>query len=252
MATIAVSGKGGSGKTTIAALIIKIIAGRTGKAVLGVDADPNACLGLTLGVEPGRTVADLREQAASKTPGNPGMDRVRTFEYGIQQAITEAKGFDLVTMGHPEGPGCYCAANNILRTFLDKLGSQYEHVVMDNEAGMEHLSRRTTNKVDLLCIVAEPTAVGIITVKRIFDLTKSLPIIIGNIGVIWNKTDAGSDIDGINILGTVPFDEAISQAAMLGKTILDIDRSSPAIASLEKILDSQMCILNHDSSNQSD
>lgn len=252
MATIAVSGKGGSGKTTIAALIIRIIAERTGKAVLGVDADPNACLGLTLGVEPGRTIAELRDQAAQKTPGNPAMDRVRTFEYGIQQAITEAKGFDLVTMGHPEGPGCYCAANNILRTFLDKLGSQYEHIVMDNEAGMEHLSRRTTNKVDLLCIVAEPTAVGIITAKRILDLTKKLPIIVGSIGVIWNKTDAGSSIDGLNVLGIIPFDKAISEAAISGKTILDVDRNSPAIAAVEKILESQLCILNQDSRNQSD
>ena len=123
---------------------------------------------------------------------------------------------------------------------------------MDNEAGMEHLSRRTTNKVDLLCIVAEPTAVGIITVKRILDLTKKLPIIIGSIGVIWNKTDAVSNIDGLNVIGKIPFDKAISEAAMSGKTILDVDRNSPAIAAVEKILESQLCILNQNSRNQSD
>jgi CO dehydrogenase maturation factor len=251
MATIAVSGKGGSGKTTIAALIIKLLVERTGKAVLGVDGDPNACLGLTLGVEPERTIAELREQAAEKKPGNPSMDRVRTFEYGIQQAIKEAKGFDLITMGHPEGPGCYCAANNILRTFLDKLSSQYEHIVMDNEAGMEHLSRRTTNKVDLLCIIAEPTAVGKLTAKRIFDLTKRLPIIIGDLGVIWNKADAPCELDGLNVLGAIPLDQSITDAAIEGRTILDIDSQSPAVAAIEKMLENQLSSLKTHSATES-
>jgi len=147
--TIAISGKGGSGKTTLAAMIIRFLLAQTDrKTVLVVDADPNACLGLTLGVQPTGTIANIREMK----PSSAGMDRLRSFEYNMQQAITEADGFDLLTMGRPEGPGCYCAANNILRTFMDKLSSTYGYVVVDNEAGMEHLSRRTTNNVDLLCI----------------------------------------------------------------------------------------------------
>jgi len=155
--TIAISGKGGSGKTTLAAMIIRALLEHSDNgAVLAVDADPNSCLGLMLGVKPVCTVADIREDARAKPPSNAGMDRVRSVEYGIQQAITEAQGFDLLTMGRPEGPSCYCAVNNMLRKFLDELSSQYRFVVIDNEAGMEHLSRRTTNNVDLLCIVSEP------------------------------------------------------------------------------------------------
>ncbi len=98
------------------------------------------------------------------------MDRVRSFQYGIQQALTEANGFDLLTMGHPEGPSCYCAANNLLRQFMDELSETYSFVVLDNEAGMEHLSRRTTNNVDLLCIIADPNPIGEMTARRISGL----------------------------------------------------------------------------------
>ena len=113
--TIAISGKGGSGKTTLAAMIIKALLDQPGsKGILAVDADPNSCLSLALGVEAEGTIAALREQARNKEPDNTGMDRVRAFEYGLEQVITEAKGFDLLTMGHPEGPSCYCAANNLL------------------------------------------------------------------------------------------------------------------------------------------
>ncbi|UCE46526.1 MAG: AAA family ATPase, partial [Phycisphaerales bacterium] len=172
--TIAISGKGGTGKTTLAAMMVRELSRSTSEAVLAVDADPNSCLGLTMGVEVTRTIAELREDSRNKRGGGRGMDHVSSFEYGLQQAITEAKGFDLVTMGRPEGPDCYCAANNLLRRFLDKLSSQYRFVVVDNEAGMEHLSRRTTNNVDVLCIVAEFNPVGEVTARRIHDLAKTL------------------------------------------------------------------------------
>ncbi|MHC4659851.1 MAG: AAA family ATPase, partial [Planctomycetota bacterium] len=161
--TIAISGKGGSGKTTLAAMIIRALTGRSAKAVLAVDADPNSCLGLTMGTEANSTIAEIREKTRQKQPSDGGMDRVRSLEYGLQQAITEANGFDLLTMGRPEGPDCYCAVNNLLRSFLDKLSSAYSFVIIDNEAGMEHLSRRTTNNVDILCIAAEATPIGEIT-----------------------------------------------------------------------------------------
>ena len=172
--TIAVSGKGGSGKTTMAAMITRILATAGSGPVLAVDADPNSCLGLTLGLKSAGTIAQIREDVVQKPANNTGLDRVRTFEYGIQQAITEADGFDLLTMGRPEGPRCYCSANNILRQFLNKLSSQYAYVVVDNEAGMEHLSRRTTNDVDLLCIVAEQTPIGFVTAKK--PINKGRPL----------------------------------------------------------------------------
>jgi CO dehydrogenase maturation factor len=165
------------------------------------------------------------------------MDKVRSVEYGIQQAITEAKGFDLLTMGRPEGPDCYCAVNNMLRGFLDQLSSQYQFVVVDNEAGMEHLSRRTTNNVDLLCILAEPTCVGEVTAQRIFELAGQLPIAVKQIGVIWNRADDSKELNGIDILGHIPYDKAVSDASMQGKTVFDLKNDSPAFAAVCKMLE---------------
>ncbi len=200
-------------------------------SILAVDADPNSCLGLTLGVEPVSTVADIREDSRAKPPTNTGMDRVRSVEYGIQQAITESKGFDLLTMGRPEGPDCYCAVNNLLRKFLDKLSSQYRYVVIDNEAGMEHLSRRTTNNVDVLCIVAEPTPIGLVTAERISSLAGKLPISVGRIGVLWNKTaekmkyNTRNDVESF---GNIPYDKGLFEASMQGKTVFDLNKNNPA------------------------
>lgn len=238
--TIAISGKGGSGKTTLAAMIIRLLAGQSQGAILAVDADPNSCLGQALGVEPEDTIAEIREQTRQKQPGDEGTDRLRSLEYGLQQAITEASGFDLITMGRPEGPSCYCAVNNMLRTFLDKLSSQYQYVIIDNEAGMEHLSRRTTNNVDLLCIVAEPTAVGELTARRIFELAKKLPISVKEIGVIWNRADSSKNVDGIDTLGHIPNDESIFDASMQGKTIFYLDENSAALSAVRKILESKL------------
>jgi len=241
--TIAVSGKGGSGKTTFAAMIMRYLLQQVpGQAVLAVDADPNSCLGLALGVQPLGTVADIREDVRARPPSNAGPDRVRSVEYGIQQAITEAGGFDLLTMGRPEGPDCYCAVNNMLRRFLDQLSSQYKFVVIDNEAGMEHLSRRTTNNVDLLCIVTEPTSVGEITARRILELSKQLRIAVKNIGVVWNRTDSDKKLDGMEILGHIPYDEAVLEASMQGGTVFDLGEDNPAFAAASRIARQAMAL----------
>jgi CO dehydrogenase maturation factor len=235
--TIAISGKGGSGKTTLAAMIIRLLIQRQQKKVLAVDADPNSCLGLTMGIQQADTIAEIREQSASKSPPPSGMSRVQSFEYGIQQALSEAEGFDLLAMGRPEGPGCYCAANNLLRQFLNKLGSSYDFVVIDNEAGMEHLSRRTTNNVDFLCIVTEPTPLGTTTAKRIFDLAKELPISVKKIGIIWNRAETAKSLDGIETFGCVPFDKAVFDTSMQG-TIFDLKEDGPAFSAVQKMLES--------------
>ncbi|MHC4911773.1 MAG: ATP-binding protein [Planctomycetota bacterium] len=244
--TIAISGKGGSGKTTVAAMIIRTLLDRSGGAVLGVDADPNSCLGLTMGVQPVSTVAELREQARSKKPGSDtlgkGLDKVRSLEYGIQQALTEAEGFDLLTMGRPEGPDCYCAVNNFLRKFIDELSSAYGFMVVDNEAGMEHLSRRTTNNIDLLCIVTESSPVGVITAKRIFELAKRLPISVKEIGIVWNRSENVKQLEGIESLGYVPYDEAVFDASMQNKTIFDVEQDSPAFLAVRKILQQKLSL----------
>jgi len=241
--TIAVSGKGGSGKTTLAAMMIRLLHDQTKRVVLAVDADPNSCLCQNCGVEAVGTIAEVREKSAQGRPSNSGSDRVRSFEYGIQQAITEANGFDLLTMGRPEGPGCYCAANNLLRTFLDKLSSAYEFVVIDNEAGMEHLSRRSTNHVDLLCIITEPTPLGTMTAKRISGLAKQLPISVKNIGVICNranKVENNRKLENIEVFGYVPYDKVVFDASMQGKTVFDIELSSPAFLAVRGILEHKL------------
>lgn len=245
--TIAISGKGGSGKTTLAAMVIRALLDQLAKgAILAVDADPNACLALTLGVEPIRTIAEIREEARAKPASNTGVDRLRSLEYGIQAAITEAAGFDLLTMGRPEGPDCYCAANNMLRQFLDKLSSQYEFVIVDNEAGMEHLSRRTTNNVDVLCIVAEPTSLGTLTAQRIAELVQQLPIDVRQIGVIWNRCESDSAcesrLDAIETFGCVPIDPSVSDASAQGKTIFDLQEDRPAFSAVQKILKDKLIL----------
>ena len=233
--TIAISGKGGSGKTTLAAMIVRILTQCDRPAVLAVDADPNACLGITLGAESTETVAQIREKTVSQKPDS-GTDRVRSFQYGIQQIITEADGFDLLTIGQPEGPGCYCAANNLLRQFLDELRPSYQAVVMDNEAGMEHLSRRTAGSIDLLLIVAEPTAIGKVTAERILALSNTLPIAVKRVGIIWNKAQEGPQLGDAEILGSIPYDESVAQAATDGKTIFDLDQKSPAFSAMQIII----------------
>jgi len=238
--TIAVSGKGGSGKTTLSALMVRILREKAIGSILAVDADPNSCLGLTLGVEVTGTIAGIREQVRAKTPDNEGMDRPRMFEYGIQQVITEGQGFDLLTMGRPEGPSCYCAANNLLRKYMDQLSKTYRFVIVDNEAGMEHLSRRTTNHVDLLLIAADATPIGEVTAKRIFDLTKTLPIDVKRSGVLWNRTNTAKRVDGIENLGCVPYDETLSDTSQQGKTVFDIEKGNPALLAVQKILESQL------------
>ncbi len=142
---VAVSGKGGTGKTTFSALTVDYLVKNTGKAVLAVDADSNANLDLAMGTEAGKTVGSIREYLTDNISRMPaGMSKEVWVETLMQQALVEEKGFDLLSMGRPEGPGCYCYLNNIFRRYLDIMSGHYQYVVADNEAGMEHLSRRTT------------------------------------------------------------------------------------------------------------
>ncbi|MHC4181455.1 MAG: ATP-binding protein, partial [Planctomycetota bacterium] len=179
--SVAVAGKGGTGKTTLSALLVRCLREAALRPILAVDADPNSNLAEALGVESGKQLADIREEGSSPE-GSPasGVGRVRAVEDEIQRAITEADGFDLVTMGRPEGPRCYCYVNNLLRKSLGELSRNYAALVLDNEAGMEHLSRRTTNNVDFLLMVVNPALPAIRAAKRILALSHQLPITIGH------------------------------------------------------------------------
>ncbi len=247
---IALAGKGGTGKTTIAGLTVRYIIEKKKRPVLAVDADSNNCLNEVLGVDVHATIGKLREESlqtirsGAERPGGMSMEQI--FDYQVQQSIIESKGFDLMVMGRPEGPGCYCAANNIIRKYTDKLSETYLYVVIDNEAGMEHLSRRTTHKVDLLLIVSDPAVRGIQTAKRINGLVEELQLEINRRVVIINRISGNEGADlknlaeesGLQVAGLVPQDEAIFNLDLLGKPIFQLPDDSKAVKAVFSILDS--------------
>jgi CO dehydrogenase maturation factor len=175
MRTIAVAGKGGTGKTTLAALVVRCLSEQGAKPILAVDADANVNLNDVLGVPLNETIGNIREEMKDRVSDLPGgMTKHQFLEYKIHASLVETARFDLVAMGRPEGPGCYCYANNLLRDILNALSANYAHVVIDNEAGLEHLSRRTTQRIDDLLIVADPSPRGIRAAARIGRLLKEL------------------------------------------------------------------------------
>ncbi len=247
---IAFAGKGGTGKTSIAALTIRYLLENRKGPVLAVDADSNACLNEALGITVHTTVGHLREESldavrsGANRPG--GMSMEQLFDYQVQQSVIESKGVDLLVMGRPEGPGCYCAANNIIRKYTDRLAETYPYVVIDNEAGMEHLSRRTTHRVNLLLIVSDPTVKGIQTAKRINELVNELQLDIDNKVLVINRV---SESDGARLRkmaedyglitgGLIPQDDTIFKYDLNGWPILTLPQGSPSLSSLSAILDS--------------
>jgi len=249
---IALAGKGGTGKTTIAGLTVRYIIERKKKTVLAVDADSNNCLNEVLGVGVHATIGSLREdslqtiRSGADRPG--GMSTEQLFDYQVQQSIIESKGFDLIVMGRPEGPGCYCAANNIIRKYTDKLSETYPYIVIDNEAGMEHLSRRTTHNVDLLLIISDPAMRGIQTAKRINGLVDELKLEVSRRALIINRIagNEGGDLKkqagqlGLSVAGLVPQDEVLGQLDLQGEPVFSLPSDSKVVHSVFGILDSLM------------
>lgn len=247
---IALAGKGGTGKTSIASLIVRYLLKNRRGPVLAVDADSNTCLNEALGEKIHATVGQLREssleavRSGDNRPG--GMSMEELFEYQINQALIESKGFDLLVMGRPEGPGCYCAANNIIRKYTDILSERYPYVIIDNEAGMEHLSRRTTNNVNLLLIISDSSVKGIQTAKRISDLVDELKLNIETKVAIINRVigEEGDKLKnlaeslGLSVAGLIPQDSKIFEYDLQGRPIIELPEDSPAIISVFSMLDS--------------
>jgi CO dehydrogenase maturation factor len=219
-------------------------------AILAVDADANANLNDVLGVKVHATVGKLREtslEAIKSTAPRPGgMSMEQLFDYQIQQALIEATGFDLLVMGRPEGSGCYCAANNIIRKYMDKLADTYPFTVMDNEAGLEHLSRRTTQDTDLLLIISDSSVRGIMTAGRIGELVKELNLNVKRSVLIVNRVqdrDLDStlqkviDQQGVEFAGFVPSDELIFEYDLNGKPLIQLPPDSKALTGYYTVLD---------------
>ncbi|HUI93041.1 MAG TPA: AAA family ATPase [Chitinivibrionales bacterium] len=232
MTTIALAGKGGTGKTTIAGLMVRWLLANRKTPVLAVDADANANLNEALGVSYAATVGGVREDARAKAGALGGMAKQQFLEARINQALVESEGFDLIVMGRPEGPGCYCFANNVLRDVLGRISKSYPFIVVDCEAGLEHLSRRTLLEVDWLVVVSDPSIRGLKTARRVGEVVEELKTRVKRRALIINRMDKGSSLNekqeqavkecGMEKVFQLPFDEAVRDMDEKGGTIKDI------------------------------
>jgi CO dehydrogenase maturation factor len=242
--SIALAGKGGTGKTTIAGMLIKYLEKKNSGPILAVDADSNANLNEVLGLKVTDTLGDARDDMKKgKVPD--GMTKDIFISMRMEEAIAEADGYDLVVMGQPEGAGCYCAANSLLINFLDQLTGNYAYIVMDNEAGMEHISRLTTSNVDLLLIVSDTSRRGIQAGIRINQLAKDLNIGVSKSCLIINKVKGelsekaldAVKAENLEIAGTVPDNEAVYEFDLDGRPTVDIPEENDAIRAAYAIFD---------------
>ena len=247
--TIALAGKGGTGKTTLAALLIRYLTEDNGYTVLAIDADPATNLYLALGLRLTRSVGDIREDLLDEAQSGAittGVARQDYLNYQLRLSVEEGEEVDLLSMGRPEGPGCYCPVNHMLRQIVDGLGEQYDYIVIDNEAGMEHLSRRTTKDVDLLFVVTDPTIRGIRAAEGILALASSLNIYIKRIALVVNRV-VGDELPkplldaiegmGIELAGTIPADPNVNELDAWGRPLVELSSDSPAAVSIWQIVE---------------
>jgi CO dehydrogenase maturation factor len=239
--TIAVAGKGGTGKTTLAGLLTReLYANRLGK-VLAIDADPSSNLHLVLGMALTKTVGDIREDARDQVP--TGMARQDWLDYAIRTAMEEGDAFDLLAMGRPEGRGCYCAANHLLRNIIDGICKTYDYVIMDNEAGMEHLSRRTTRDVDHLLLVSDASLRGLAAAESMLALSKELEIsvrkthlivnrIVGELPATW---DDKINRMGVPLLAKIPYDAQLVEFDSNGRPLVELPTDAPISQAVAQI-----------------
>jgi CO dehydrogenase maturation factor len=239
--TIALSGKGGTGKTTISSLLIRSFIDLGETPVLAVDADPNANLHEALGVPVHETLGSMREEAFTRHIP-PGMNRHDYVRFRFRQALVEAKGFDLIAMGRPEGSGCYCFANDLLSECMVQLERDYRFIVIDTEAGMEHISRGTIGKPDMLLIVSDPGARGLRTIARIKAIATQLGLEPERIQIVFNRFKSGTapvDIGNEKPIAIIPDDPHVETADLAATPVSQIPFDSPAriaVLNLAKII----------------
>ncbi len=235
--SVAISGKGGTGKTTVAALLVRTLIDAGQVPVLAVDADPNANLHEALGVEIRETLGALREEAFTEQIP-PGMTRNDYISLRFRKALVESAGFDLIAMGRPEGTGCYCFANDLLTTSIQLLEREYRFVIIDNEAGMEHLARGTIGIPDVLVIISDPGARGLRTAIRIRNLARSLGLGTAPVLLVLNRWKGSPGVELPAEFGnvvTIPEDPAIEDADIRGIPVGSIPTGSPARVAVEQL-----------------
>ncbi len=238
---IAIAGKGGTGKTTIAALIVRLLWEEKLGSILAVDADPNNNLAEALGASLSQTVGSILDEVSLHPENIPaGMSKDRFIEYKVQSSITESEGFDILAMGRPEGPGCYCYVNNLLRDITAKLIKDYDYIVIDNEAGFEHLSRRTTRVCDALVVVSDATVIGLKAAERISGLVKELNIKSRKNLLLINRCDKEVDREkinncGLDYIGSIPTDPRITEISLNGGSLMALGSNSLSLGALRKL-----------------
>lgn len=244
---IAVSGKGGTGKTLVSSILVKLLS-KTGKDLLVIDADPDSNIPESLGIDVDKSVGDVREDLKKDVnQGNipHGMNKWDILDYKIMESIVETPDFDLLMMGRPEGSGCYCAVNNMLRKIIENISSNYDYIVIDTEAGLEHLSRRTTQSVDIMLVVSDSSKRGLHTASRVGKLSKELEISFEQIYLILNRVKEGYEEElsakaketGLDIIGLIHDDKIISEFDLEGRPLMELPEDSEPVNVIKKIID---------------
>lgn len=249
--TIAIAGKGGVGKTTVSGLIIEALRRGTGGPILAIDADPNATLAEVLGLEPETTLGEIQATTLSKIRELPnGVPLGRHIEYELHRAMVEGDRVDLIVMGRGEGPGCYCAVNSILRRCLETLSSGYPFTVLDNEAGLEHLSRRVSQGVDALVVVSDGNPVALRAAVRINGLVDELSLglskrclVLNNLrGALGSKAEAVLKQACLPILGRLPHDEAIAELNLEERPLSELPDDHAVLGIVDRFLSDLLLI----------
>jgi len=244
---IAVTGKGGTGKTAVAAMLVRYLVKDSGKKyrMLVIDADADANLADALGVRPEKTIGDMREfmqQSRYSTP--PETDKQVLFESKLFEILLEAEGFDLLVMGKPEGSGCYCFVNNLLRGIMDKTVADYDLVIIDTPAGLEHFSRKTIPDLDDLIVVTDESRRGLTTGERIRDLAREIEMKYKDLYVIVNKVTPerkekvleNAKSLGLKVIGTIPYDESLAKFDLVGDPLMGLPDDSLAVQEMKQVV----------------
>jgi len=241
--SIAVAGKGGTGKTTFAALLIRYLIEKGKTNILAVDADPNANLNEALGVKVEKTIGEILDEIKDARRIPSGMTKELYMEYALAQSLVETEKFDLLTMGHTEGPGCYCYPNDLLRKHLETLSVNYDYLVMDSEAGLEHISRRVIQNVDELFVLSDPSLRSIRSAGRIKKLVEDLKLPIKKMYLVLSRapTDLNSlkeetEKTGLPLAGVIPYDAQIVDFDVQGKALFELPQTSIAVKAVNEIL----------------
>jgi CO dehydrogenase maturation factor len=244
---IAVTGKGGTGKTAVTAMLIRHLVKNSGKKyrMLVIDADSDANLADALGVKVGKTIGDMREfMQQSRFTTSPDTDKQVLFESKLFEILLEEEGFDLLVMGKPEGSGCYCFVNNLLRGIMDKTTANYDLVLIDTPAGLEHFSRKTIPDLDDLIVVTDESKRGLTTGERIRDTASEIELKYRNLYVIVNKVTAGRREQvlenakglGLKVIGTIPYDESLAKFDLVGDPLMGLPDDSPAVQEMTQVV----------------